>query len=315
LNNLEQAAEAFQRFQYQIAKISNVGNKKFFDIICVNKIKVGSLSDPITKAATTHLTDLYDHIITKWLYILPKKIPIRTRTSKERTIRQIVGELVLARMNRLRNTLKPGPIERMPNVEENAFNPLHWDINLESEMEYNGSQIGSLLSNSTVENRRDYQEKKGLLSQDIHFSILPLLSQMRENIAFRRSINNVLSHWDIGVDPRSYDWSRITREEEEVEREQVERNRSRRTRSRSGRSQSRIPEGKSKLIRTSPIVPVVQQWEPHFQEGATLHAVQSSLITDENLPMTQIERGIFGGREAAKRSTIKARKKKRAAGF
>lgn len=44
--------------------------------------------------------------------------------------------------------------------------------------------------------------------------------------------------------------------------------------------------------------------------------VQSSQLTEEgDVPMTQVERGLFGGRNAASKKAVKERKKKRAAGF
>ncbi|OAX78896.1 hypothetical protein ACJ72_06793 [Emergomyces africanus] len=50
--------------------------------------------------------------------------------------------------------------------------------------------------------------------------------------------------------------------------------------------------------------------------GVGRRMVQSSQVTEEgDMPMTQVERGVFGGRDTTSRKVIKERKKKRAAGF
>ncbi|OJD19251.1 hypothetical protein AJ78_00781 [Emergomyces pasteurianus Ep9510] len=50
--------------------------------------------------------------------------------------------------------------------------------------------------------------------------------------------------------------------------------------------------------------------------GASTRMVQSSQVTEEgDILMTQVERGVFGGRNATSRRGVKERKKKRAAGF
>jgi RNA polymerase I-specific transcription initiation factor RRN6 len=266
----------------------------------------------ITKAKASSLTDLYDRIITEWLYPLPKDISIRTRTFKEQTIRQLVGEISLARMHRFRTPFKSNIIELIPNVEENETNPPQSDRNQETVLLSSSDRTGGLAS-TLSENRKDRQENRGRLIPDVGFSILPSLSQTKSHLIFRKGINNVLSHWSLGMDPSSYDWSQTTIEED-VRRSQESTGDSRR-RSKSGRSQGRILEDRPRLIRTSPIVPIIQQWEPYSQGGRDLPIIQSSQVTDDNLLMTQIERGAFGGRDATKKSTIKARKKKRAAGF
>ncbi|KAH8425687.1 uncharacterized protein LDX57_003436 [Aspergillus melleus] len=66
----------------------------------------------------------------------------------------------------------------------------------------------------------------------------------------------------------------------------------------------------------SSAVPVVREWgsQPENSEPPAIR-LQSSQHVEDDLPMTQVERGMFGGREASRKVATKTRKKKRAAGF
>lgn len=133
-----------------------------------------------------------------------------------------------------------------------------------------------------------------------------------------RSIATMLSHWQPGTDPASYDWQ-ATVQEQESESETLRRTPKSRSRS---RSRSRMKLSQSPGLRSSTqsatpsAVPAARHWgsQPDGANANSLLKLESSQAVEEDLPMTQVERGIFGGREAGSRSAAKARKK-RTAGF
>jgi RNA polymerase I-specific transcription initiation factor RRN6 len=128
-----------------------------------------------------------------------------------------------------------------------------------------------------------------------------------------RNVASMLSHWSPGVNPDDYDWQRMT---QALENEEAQRSNpttpKRRLRKKPSKgagldSPARLPD--------SSAVPVVRQWGSQPDNEPPRLRLHSSQAMEEDLPMTQVERGIFGGREAGKKPAVKARKKKRAAGF
>ncbi|ODH49673.1 hypothetical protein GX48_04197 [Paracoccidioides brasiliensis] len=153
-----------------------------------------------------------------------------------------------------------------------------------------------------------------------------------------RRITSTLSHWKLGTDPSTYNWRaavhRLREEEIETESQSASRRRKRRERHRLQKQQSQSQQSlgvnadsyaASSLVSGSQ-VPVVRmsgrqsQRVGQSQESGSLlgsgmgigaPAVLSSQgIEEVDVPMTQVEKGLFGGRNMGRK-----KKKKRAAGF
>ncbi|KAG5292773.1 RNA polymerase I-specific transcription-initiation factor [Histoplasma ohiense] len=166
-----------------------------------------------------------------------------------------------------------------------------------------------------------------------------------------RRIAEILSHWKLGTDPSAYNWQAAVRtlhDEKQLQTENQAASRRRRRHEarklrRHQQQLSQQPYLQSLSVSTSSVptpsasqVPVPrmghsQQQQPQSSrvkgQGSFLGTgtgtsavpqmmVQSSQLTEEgDVPMTQVERGLFGGRNAASKKAVKERKKKRAAGF
>lgn len=126
-----------------------------------------------------------------------------------------------------------------------------------------------------------------------------------------RNVANLLSHWKLGADPSSYEWERTSHMLAEEEARRVGGpSIPRRSRSRS-RRKSQQPEG-APLLGT-PIAPSIRTWGSQPADALPALPMPSSQPTVDEVPMTQMERGQFGAREANK--SQKSKKKRRAAGF
>ncbi|EER37681.1 conserved hypothetical protein [Histoplasma capsulatum H143] len=166
-----------------------------------------------------------------------------------------------------------------------------------------------------------------------------------------RRIAEILSHWKPGTDPSAYNWQAAVRTLHDEKQLQTENQAtSRRRRRHEARKLRRYQQQLSQqpylqsLSVSTPSVPTPsasqvpvprmghsQQQQPQSSRvkgqgsflgtGTGISAVpqmmvQSSQLTEEgDVPMTQVERGLFGGRNAASKKAVKERKKKRAAGF
>lgn len=279
------------------------------------------------------MIEAYDDLVRDWLSTLPRDIPGRARIVKEKIIRNVAAEISLARINLIRNSenLADGPSddERLSDHNEadshvrskdvrgsqgatsdkHAFLKLSLPQNQRSEKIDRAPHYGhdALAANDVVSVLQQHRDKGGPVYAGLHS-----LTTIKDQGAVPTKVVNILSHWSPGSDPTTYDWQRVMQVQEN-EKSRVG-NKSttyrRGTRNRISRSQDA-----SMFIPSSLAVPVVRQWGSQPQEELPKAKLQSSQVAEEDLPMTQVERGVFGGREAGKKSLLKARKKKRAAGF
>lgn len=262
---------------------------------------IDGATDLATLPHEVDMIKLYDRLIHDWLSVLPDDTPGRTRVFKEKMIRHISTELCLARMVYfLPSTSGPGRAMRNLNDHMGLSSP-----NVEAQDTLTDIQSSSFaIADQEITVKRDEYSAVTLLG-------LNYLTAEEIDGSPSKALTDILSHWNLGGDPKSYDWGQAVREEEARNEPTTPKRRSRSRRL----SQPTSGSERSRLIRTSPVVPIVQRFETQPRDDRFGARFQSSQVTEENLPMTQVERGIFGGREAVKRSNMRARKKKRAAGF
>jgi RNA polymerase I-specific transcription initiation factor RRN6 len=129
-------------------------------------------------------------------------------------------------------------------------------------------------------------------------------------------VANLLSHWQVGSDPAAYSWQRMAQTLEEEDLQRVPKATTPKRRLQKKASQG-TPLSSSQLPPVSSNALAAREWgsQPEVGEPSRMLRLQSSQAIEEDLPMTQVERGTFGGREASRKTSMKARKKKRAAGF
>lgn len=288
---------------------------------------------PLMDFATTQdsygklsLIRIYDRLVNEWLSNLPPDIPGRTRITKEKVIRRLAADLILARINITRETLNVANEtlvdEQLKNYDEaESSNP-------ESTISSHRAATPRRSSLSASEKGRDGSIPRSDFaaehSQPFEDGRVPLYSSLLSLTTFKhqpsvsRNIEPVLSHWTPGMDPAVYDWQKTV---QSITDDESQRTSSRATTPKH-RVRKKTPQATS--IISSPAPPPVSPAPPLGSErgsqptgGDPRQMLQSSQATamEEDFPMTQVERGAFGGREAARRTAMKIRKKKRAAGF
>lgn len=123
-----------------------------------------------------------------------------------------------------------------------------------------------------------------------------------------QNVGNLLSHWQMGVDPATYEWQKTSR----LLDDEGNRTGSRTPRHRVRKKRSQLtPAPEASSLPPPPVAPMIRSWGS--QPDQPLMPIPSSQPTPDEVPMTQVERGQFGAREAKKSS--KGKKKRRAAGF
>lgn len=261
------------------------------------------------EAGKLNLIHAYDHLVSGWLSHLPRDIPGRTRITKEKIIRRLAVDIILSRIN---TTRKPSNGNSDPNElfkhQDNGESS-----NPESRFDFHKTETPRDPSLPAPENGgvSDSQPPDRVPV----YSSLSSLTTLRNQPSMSRSAEAVLSHWVPGTDPAAYDWQKTVHSVEESQGTS-------RATTPKRRPRKKTPQGTGMsspaLPPVSPAAPAIHGWGSQPTSGGPSWAtLQSSQVTamDEDIPMTQLERGVFGGREASKRSVTKTRKKKRAAGF
>ncbi|KAJ9405109.1 hypothetical protein DTO045G8_7122 [Paecilomyces variotii] len=319
LDDIDENAKDFQRLKMAILEETDGPNRPRFLPTSLSSLLIGDKEGEKEASMALDVVEIYNVLVRKWLSMLPLRIPGRTRVAKDRIIRGVAGELSLARVNLLRNVETPAvdnDAMTMSSPEKNEF-PVRTDFSAESQGPATirssppplPSTYGTYGSERTM---RDAAHPARKSDQTPLFARLSSLTSLEESRTPPKNVAEMLSHWSVGSDPATYDWQRTVQELENEDLRIREKSTTPRRRSRKRAPQS-LSQGTPTTIPVLPTVPVVRQWGSQPQDAPP--AVQSSQVTDEHLPMTQIERGLFGGREAAPRKSIGKARKKRAAGF
>lgn len=242
---------------------------------------------------------LYEKLVRDWLSELPRKLPSWIRISKEKLIRQVSIELSLAGTVQIDTSI----LDSISVVSSQTSLP--------------GRRSSTVSQREFLNGVVDVSEESSMIA---HAPLgLKTVSPPSMSHLLGGATHDVLSLWNVGGDPDAFDLERA------LATETADGNFSSRSRSRSEqrtrtRSRSKANSVSARSIRSSPMLPPVQfsGSQPQF-DNATLpirssQNVPSSQVTD-SIPMTQVERGVFGSRQAGKKSNVKTRRKKRAAGF
>ncbi|KAL4877229.1 RNA polymerase I-specific transcription initiation factor RRN6-like protein [Aspergillus karnatakaensis] len=263
-----------------------------------------------SKQPSLDLVAIYDRLINHWLVGLPSNIPGRARITKEKAIRQLVADIVLAQIilaHRLTtvesNTIYELPVSDPPGHTDE---PSLYEV-LPTFVDHCTKSQANIAwqSNSAIE---EFILPRPGVDKCPTFRALSTYTTFSAPVIMSRDAERILDHWKPAIDPSSYSLS------SEVS-QLPSRIRKQRRKSRKWMSQKNVSLDSSVPLPPPPPVPAVRYWGNKLNDSQSpASRLQSSQVTDV-LSMTQIERGTFGGREAGQKSGIKARKKKRAAGF
>ncbi|KAL4959844.1 uncharacterized protein BDV14DRAFT_183936 [Aspergillus stella-maris] len=263
------------------------------------------------------LVALYDRLVNNWLIDLPADIPGRARIMKEKFIRHFVADIVLSQIIAVHGSEEPNSATNGSGAQSTSTSGLTFPE--DSAPNKSATESGDYAIHSqpsTTATQSTFTLGDSMLPEHSEdniptFSVLSSYTTFSRTESSSRDATRLLDHWKPGADPASY--SLLSEEQQSAATIRTSRH----------KSKKRLSQAIKSLSLDAPVPPSVStpapamrgDWgsQPDNSQTPMIHLPSSQVTND--LPMTQVERGAFGGREATRKAGIKARKKKRAAGF
>jgi RNA polymerase I-specific transcription initiation factor RRN6 len=176
------------------------------------------------------ISDVYDSILQSWIATLPRDAPLRIRQHKERLARRIAAEVILAGTRLLQREVQPNNEKAQPGISQDSA----ISVPILSSQPLDSSQT-SLPSPQTLptpplsrsETQPPSSQSSAFLSSQNNLSQQPSLSKAypladpltrlgkhlkfnedsASQLSIPESVDQLLRHWQPGVDPRTYDWN------------------------------------------------------------------------------------------------------------
>ncbi|PVH96918.1 hypothetical protein DM02DRAFT_730873 [Periconia macrospinosa] len=170
---------------------------------------------------TSTVLSLYDTLLKGWIAPLPAEIPVSVRQRLERLARRIAAEVVLS-TTRLRHdpvdTLdisQPSANQHEDEVVPNVLTPPSSSDPFSSQLQSSLPTISETASKSPAESK-PAPDPLSRLSKHLRI-------EKRSTGDVPPGIAQVLTHWQTGTDPKTYDWTAVEEAiQEEVEAEDQE---------------------------------------------------------------------------------------------
>ncbi|WEW55643.1 hypothetical protein PRK78_001075 [Emydomyces testavorans] len=263
------------------------------------------------------ISALYDSLVYDWLSPLSDQVPNRLRMLKERMIRSVVTEMMLSRIC-------------LVHTETEEREVINLDEEGPSCMGLAPSQARRDKLKSSQDAISSSQEIKSVPAVDpcpestesLYLSLRRYTSVKPQRAPLKR-VTATISHWKVGTDPSGYNWQTTVRTIQDEQSQSEEHSAIRRRRRREGRQRLQLEKAEKQAslpLPTPSLVDGGRMWgsQPDRVRGTASSAepgLWSSQVKEEDIPLTQVERGVFGSREASRKKMVKERKKRRAAGF
>ena len=257
------------------------------------------------------LLPMYENLLALWITTLASRIPSRTRIALDKQLRQISAELYLSS-----HALHYGPsLSNMPeigspaSVDNKLSIPLRWKGSLprfsgkhkENDgssssfpMEPESSQpVGSMLLTPKATPSLNSQRSGSPAAEPGYspYHRLKTLTTLQPQASLSEPVAKLISHWELGEDPQSYDWRSMHKRSDphdsagdEVQRRRLRREkRLKRHQNESHATSSQVDLPPS--YNTQPETPLRQQASsqmavPQVLEGQTLTTVSRSRQAD-----------------------------------
>lgn len=285
----------------------------------------------LPEAEQSSIASLYDTILQDWIAPLPAEIPVPVRQAKERLARRVAAEVTLASTH-----LKPKS-EDQPVVGSDASMSLP----------ILPSKSADVLSPSLpTPPQSSVPPSSPLVSEYLQPPTSDPLSRLRKYLAvddgssmttttLPPSVSELLSHWQPGTDPSTYDWEATENtlrpdapDDESQELREKERKRKERREKRQ-RREDELMRAKSQIASQSAFLqPAIPRSSPGPTFGGMAASSQAHVPTSSQttsqvqhqgvsfggfggvhgmVPQSQVEPGRFGGRPDKKKKKGKSR--------
>ena len=280
-----------------------------------------ALADPFANltSAVPDLVQTYDSLVNDWLSSLSHEIPPRTRIMKENVIRSLAADLALARVNVLAIPRKPSgshpqqqpghihdsdamvPVDPDGTLKTDPSNRLPSASDVDTGQEETTTQSDSVLKEGSASDSKAV----AIVGEDCP-TLLSLTTFDEQQQPLSRGVATMLSQWQPQADPATYRWQSIVQELESGDEASPP--------TPKAKSRKKPPRGVSvDATSVSPAPPATRTWASQPSADNPQVKMESSQPVEDDVPMTQVERGTFGGRESNWKSLMK--KRRRAAGF
>jgi RNA polymerase I-specific transcription initiation factor RRN6 len=257
----------------------------------------------------------YDQLVEQWVTSVSHDIPRFTCVMKERVVRGIALDLLLSSLVRISNPpSSKAALQPVETTDEAHPAEVEQMSSQNLPMTLSSSQLpSSQITATQVDNSQGTSETSSKDTTNRSYSGLSAFTTFKQPRPMARNVANLLSHWKPGADPAEYEWQKTSNmlEEEEARRRGGPSLPRRRSRSRRRSQPPTLPEATS--MPGTPIAPSIRTWGSQPADALPAFPLPSSQPTLDELPMTQMERGMFGAREV--KTNLKPKKKRRAAGF
>lgn len=322
VDDIDDAADEFSRLVSTVlAEVSNSQAECRYQMLPLkfSKLLYGLSTRPV-QLGLDYL-ETYNQLVDEWVSSVPhgiRGIPDQTRVSKEKTARVVALDLLLSRLIRIRNV----PSDKQPldadetgksdrSMHESVTSSQALPRQLESSQIANRPKMAIVETNSELQTNLEHGEGSSSAASAPRFSNLATYTTFKEPRSMPRNVANLLSHWQTGSDPSTYAWQKTSQMLDNEELQRTPGPATPRHRVRKKRSQLTAVADIASLPST-PVAPMVRTWGSQPDHPVPKLPLASSQPTVDDMPMTQMERGNFGGREVKKSSKLK---KRRAAGF
>lgn len=195
------------------------------------------------------ISGLYDSILDSWVAPLPPHVPRGVRQHKERLGRRIAAEVILASTRALHKETRATVVDNQPGLSRDSglSVPILPSQPVRSS-QWTSSQPLPTPPSSQSQSQSHTLQSFSSSSQASPFTASTLadpLTRLRKHLKFNKdmipqeampdSVSRLLSQWQPGTDPRTYDWDaaeRANRVEtgEEIDQQQLEKARRRKER-------------------------------------------------------------------------------------
>ncbi|EEP80871.1 predicted protein [Uncinocarpus reesii 1704] len=258
------------------------------------------------------LATVYDSLVYDWLSPLSEQVPNRVRIMREKMIRSVVTEIIFSRISLVRVGT-----EELDTTNEDEAGAL-----------VNESQLQSFGSSQNIISSQTQKSSQGL--DPLHefpeppYRFLKRYTTLNHQRAPTKRTITTISHWKVNTDPSYYDWQKAAdaiKDEQSLSEEHPAAQRRRKREERKRRHLEKAEQQASMQPSTPRLMDGGRLWG---SQPVTTPAVSSSgdprlwssQVKEESvLPMSQMEKGVFGSRQAGRKSLGKEKKKRRAAGF
>ncbi|KAF2828974.1 hypothetical protein CC86DRAFT_403628 [Ophiobolus disseminans] len=189
------------------------------------------------------MSGIYDNVLQNWIGSLPSGVPLRARQRKERLARRVAAEIMLASTRIQQRTIQ-APVTAEPGPSQ--YSGIGLPILSSQPLPSSSAGPTPWMSSQPILTPSSSQSQSQSTLPTLPLPVDPL-ARLKKHLMFEDdeqsppqttmppSVTQLLSHWQPGTDPRTYDWEAVERADrtdnlDEKSQQQLEKARKRKER-------------------------------------------------------------------------------------